>query len=165
MGGRGTSSSGNRAGNRGMVRAFPKVKDLARRLTKAERELVEKEVEDWKSDVGYRFWSESKKEDRQDSVDAVREYAIERYSKKHITNTELAFREEELNKTPEGSAFNAYLKKSGREYVGTLPTKTIVSNINHEAMQGWNDSNLFRASARFVRDLYDTDKSDFRTKF
>ena len=162
MGGRGTSS---KMSGSGTIRAFPKAKDLARRLTKSEKELVDKEVEDWKSDVGYRFWSEAKKEARQDSVDAVRESAIERLGKKHITNAEFAFREEELNKTPEGRAFNAYLKKSGREYVGTLPTKTIEYNVRHESMQGWNDSNLFRASARFVRDLYDTDKSDFRTKF
>lgn len=162
MGGRGSSS---KMSGSGTIRAFPKAKDLERRLTKAERELVEKEVEDWKSDVGYRFWSEAKKEARQDSVDAVRESAIDRLGKKHITNAELAFREEELNKTPEGRAFNAYLKKSGREYVGTLPTETIEYNVRHESMQGWNDSNLFRASARFVRDLYDTDKSDFRTKF
>lgn len=162
MGGRGTSS---KMSGSGTIRAFPKVKDLERRLTKSEKELVEKEVEDWKSDVGYRFWSEAKKEARQDEVDAAREYAIERIGKKHITNAELAFREEELNKTPEGRAFNAYLKKSGREYVGTLPTKTIEYNVRHESMQGWNDSDLFRASARFVRDLYDTDKSDFRTKF
>ena len=63
MGGRGTSS---KMFGSGTIRAFPKAKDLARRLTKAERELVEKEVEDWKSDVGYRFWSKSKKEARQD---------------------------------------------------------------------------------------------------
>ena len=61
MGGRGASS---KMSGSGTIRAFPKVKDLERRLTKAERELVEKEVEDWKSDVGYRFWSEAKKEAR-----------------------------------------------------------------------------------------------------
>ena len=77
----------------GTIRAFPKTKDLERRLTKSEKELVDKEVEDWKSDVGYRFWSEAKKEARQDSVDAVRESAIDRLGKKHITNAELAFRQ------------------------------------------------------------------------
>lgn len=162
MGGRGSSS---KMSGSGTIRAFPKANDLARRLTKSERELVEKEVDEWKSAVGYRLWSELKKEARQDDVDAVREAAIDRLGKKHITNAELAFREAELNKTPEGRAFNAYLKKTGREYVGTLPTKTIEYNVRHESTLGWNDSDLFKASARFVRDLYDTDKSDFRTKF
>ena len=48
MGGRGTSS---KMSGGGTIRAFPKAKDLERRLTKSEKELVEKEVEDWKSDV------------------------------------------------------------------------------------------------------------------
>ena len=65
MGGRGSSS---KMSGSGTIRAFPKAKDLARRLTKSEKELVDKEVQDWKSDVGYRFWSDLKKEDRQDEV-------------------------------------------------------------------------------------------------
>ena len=95
MGGRGSSS---KMSGTGTIRAFPKTKDLARRLTKAERELVEQEVDAWKSDVGYRFWSDLKKEARKDEVDEVREYAIDRLAKKHIINAELAFREEEVGK-------------------------------------------------------------------
>ena len=162
MGGRGSSSQMSGSGT---IRAFPKAKDLARRLTKSEKDLVEKEAEERKSDLDYRLRCDLKKEARKDEVAAVRESAIDRLGKKHITNAELAFREEELNKTPEGSAVNAQLKKSGREYVGTVPTKTIEYNVRHESMQGLNDIDLFRASSRFVRYLYDTDKSDFRTKF